>query len=161
MALHGPAHGVARVQLPWRTWTSPRSTWIRPTAALRLPLTRPARCWGPLDHASGCPEAELLRPARSHTDHQLDRHPLPMQDRAMMLRNVPWTGSPVEWSPEAPFGRPVGAQIPPSQPAAIRPAGRGQQGMEGATVRGAAGRAEHSGPRGLKPAGAWVEQGHA
>jgi len=69
-----------------------------------------------LKHPRGGTHAQALRQARQHAHHQIDRHPLAVQERAMMLRKVACASSTVELPPRATAGMPVGAKIAQSQP---------------------------------------------
>src|SRR2546428_6784546 len=80
-----------------------------------------------LEHPRGGPNAQTLSQTRQHAHDQLHGDLFAMKDGAMMLGKIAFARGTVELSPGTTIGMPIGAQIAPSQPAAIATAGMGTE----------------------------------
>jgi hypothetical protein len=79
----------------------------------------------------GGANAEPLCQAGQHVDDQLHGALLAMQERAVVLREIPRARGAVEWAPGATTGMAMGAELPPPQPAALATAPMGAKVLRG------------------------------
>src|SRR5262249_59653126 len=65
------------------------------------------------------PEAKPLAQAAEDVHKEVTRHALPMEDRAMRLKEIALTATAIELTPHATAGVAIGAEIAQAGPAAI------------------------------------------
>ena len=130
--LHGAEHGIQFIELDlldMHLTQEVAGKGVQLLGGLHQPVQHGVG--GHLKDPGSGANPQTLRQARQHPDDQLHGDLLAMQERAMMLREIPLARGALELAPGAAIGMAVGAQIAPPEPAAIATARVGTEVLRG------------------------------